>query len=632
MKKIHFKSPPMRSSASPNDENDRPNLQRDLNLQKPMKQNVKTSSFPRKKVLGERNESPGSNSSITHFSKSPNLDSNPSPKIISKNSPNLDPKVVSKEPVSHKTPLSNSSRDGTPSPSPYDPLKNYLSPRPQFLRYNPERRKEIFLRLEMEDKEGDDPTVESDEADAVSGDSSLASSSKEDEEFGAESESLSENEDEEFEEGEDEAAWSLGGVLKYFLLSVVLLLSTSHISSMNSPVSAPAFEVHALGFQNHSFGIAEGFGYKFLDGKKEQLGLLSITQTMEDEVIEEEKANLGHVVSLEIDNTVVESEEMVEEASEEFEENIELLEMEETEIKGHVVSLEIENTVVESEEMVEEASEEFAENIELLEMEETEIKSVEKIEDESEKFELQEMGETEEQIEETQDVDEDIESLQVDHQASLFSEGTESSEEIREVPKEEDEDLHKETSDTDMVQVIILQISMLQKWGKSIVLNMRKGIAPKPSSSPVDKHSIKPIVKEKKASLPLPADDPIKLAVSNTMPLISTTSAVRSRAPSVELLTEFDFGEISRSVRSSAINRRMKDQVSSYSYFSEKDLGSKDQQGHTHLSAVNSNSSERSTSTAKKKRLGKELGSNNEVITPVRRSARIQNRADIVSP
>ncbi|XP_039025950.1 uncharacterized protein LOC120159427 [Hibiscus syriacus] len=676
MKKIHFSSRPIKSSASPNDENDGPNLLRGLNLQKPMKQTVKTFSFPRKKVLGERNESPGSNSSITHFSKSPSLDSKPSPNIIAKasqmNSPNLDPKVNSKEPAFQKTPLSYGSRDGTPSPGPYDPLKNYLSPRPQFLRYNPDRRKEIFLRLEMEGKEGDNSTLESDEADTVSSDnSSLASSSssQEDEEFGVESESLSDKEDEEFEEGEDETAWSLGGVLKYFLLLVVLLLSTSYISSMNSPVSAPAFEVPTLGFRNLSFGIDEGSGYKFLDGKKELLGLLSVTQTMEDEVI-------------------VESEEMVEE---------ELI------MKG-------------------EASEEFAENIELQEIEENEINNVEKIEDELEEFELQEMGETGEKIEETQDVveeklvgdleieqqgqqtTEEIEFLQDDQQASLFSEGTESSEEIREVPREEDENLH-------MVQVLIMQISMLQKWGRSISLNFqevdplkglnhhmgtemflkvtfgfltcaaivasfvfgfnirRKGIAPKLSSSPVDKHSTEPVEEDKKPSLPLPAerDDPIKFAVSNTMPLI-TTFAVGSRAPSVELMAEFDFCEISRSVKSSAINSRMKDQVGSYSYFSEKDLGSKDRQGYSDFpvensnssersnstsaakrkgkelvgsnevitpvrrSAVNSNSSDRSVSTTAAKRKGKELGSNNEVITPVRRSARIRNRADIVSP
>ncbi|KAK8664303.1 hypothetical protein V6N13_084100 [Hibiscus sabdariffa] len=603
-------------------------------------------SFSRKEVLGEGNESPGSNSTITHFTESPSLDS----KASQKSSPNADPKVTSKD---H-----------------YDPLKNYLSPRPRFLRYDPGRRREIFLRLGMEDKEGDDSTSESDdEADTVSSDnSSLASSSssQEDEEFGDESESLLEEEDEEFdteseEEIQEETAWSFRGVLKYFLLSVVLLFSTSYISSMNSPVSAPACEGPALCFRNHSIGIAEGFeiGYKFLDAKQEQLGLLSFTQNMADEVIEEEMTenpNMGHTAILELEDTIVEPEEIVEG---EFAENIDLQEIEEEEL-----------------------------------MEDGEGERV--TEDESVKIEWQEIQETGEQIEETRDViedemvgdieqqgqqtDEEVEFLQVDHQASLLSEGTESLEETREVPVEAHEDIHKETSDiTDMVQVLIMRtrsaVSVLEKWGKSIALEFqevdllkglnqhmgtemfpkvvfgilafaaivasfvfgsnirRKGIAPQQ-----DKHSssTEPVVKEK-PSLPLPVerDEPKELVISNT------TSAMESRAPSVELLAEFEIGGISRSVKSSATNSRIKDEVS-YSYFSEKDFASKDQQVFSSsserctstakkpsgLSAVNSSS----TSTAKKKGLGKELGSNEEVITPLRRSARIRKRADVVSP
>ncbi|KAL4387905.1 hypothetical protein GQ457_09G006220 [Hibiscus cannabinus] len=616
-------------------------------------------SFSRKKVLGEGNESPESNSTITHFTESPSLDS----KASQKSSPNPDPKVTSKD---H-----------------YDPLKNFLSPRPRFLRYDPGRRREIFLRLGMEDKEGDDSTSESDdEADTVSSDSSSLASSSSSQEFGDESESLFEEEDEEFdteseEEIQEETAWSFRGVLKYFLLSVVLLFSTSYISSMNSPVSAPAFESPALCFRNHSIGIAEGFeiGYKFLYAKQEHLGLLSFTQTMTDEVIEEEMTenpNMGHTAILELEDTIVEPEEMDE---------------------GELI-------------MMREASQEFAENIELQEIEEDELmedgEGEHVTEDELVKIEWQEIQETGEQIEETRDViedemvgdieqqgqqtDEEVEFLQVDHQASLLSEGTESLEETREVPMEADEDIHKETSDiTDMVRVLIMRTrsagSVLEKWGKSIALKFqevdplkglnqhmgtemlpkvvfgilafaaivasfvfgsnirRKGIAPQQ-----DKHtsSTEPVVKEK-PSLPLPVerDEPKKLVISNTVPLTTTTSAMESRAPSVELLAEFEIGGISRSVKSSATNSRMKDEVS-YSYFSEKDFASKDQQVFSSssercastakkpsgLSAVNSSS----TSTAKKKGLGKELGSNEEVITPLRRSARIRKRADVVSP
>ncbi|MBA0871329.1 hypothetical protein Goshw_024332 [Gossypium schwendimanii] len=687
-RKVSFSSPPIKSYASPNgsDENDRSNRQMGLNLQTQKKQAGKTFmspticaaskvSFPRKKVLAERNESLGSNSSNTHFSKSPCLDSKPSPKIISKacqkNSPNLDHKVASKDPSSHNTPLSYNSRDGTPSPGPYDPLNNYLSPRPQFLRYNPSRRKEIFLRLEMEGKEGDDG------ADTVSSDnSSLASSpSQEDEEIGDEYESLLEQEDEESdteceEEAEEEVAWSLRGVLKYFLLSVVLLLSTSYISSMNSPVSAPAFEAPILGFHNLSFGIGEGFevGYKFLDGKQEHLGLLSFTQAIADEVIEEEmteNASMGHIinVSLELEDRIVEAEEMVEEENRKACEE-ELI-------------------------MMEEASEELAENIELQEIEQT-GEQIEDVKEDGETHDviLEELVETGEVFDEMvrdieqqgQQTAEVVVFLQGDHQASLLSEGTDSSEEIRVVPKE--------TSDTDMVQSQIMRfrnaVSVLEKWSESLALNLqevnplkglnqrmgtevflkvafgvltisaivasfalgsnirRKGTAASKQSSLVDKQSTQPAVKEK-PSLPLPVEreETKELAIPNTMPLI--TSAVESGAPSVELLAEFEVGVISRSLKSSAISSRMNDEVSSsHSYSSEKDLGNKDhQQGFSEMSSVNSTSSERST--AKKKHLGKELGSNDsagakgegrnkEVTTPLRRSARIRNRADIVSP
>ncbi|KAG4124910.1 hypothetical protein ERO13_D10G066500v2 [Gossypium hirsutum] len=685
-RKVSFSSPPIKSYASPNgsDENDRSNQQMGLNLQTQKKQAGKTFmspticaaskvSFPRKKVLAERNESLGSNSSNTHFSKSPCLDSKPSPKIISKacqkNSPNLDHKVASKDPSSHNTPLSYNSSDGTPSPGPYDPLNNYLSQRPQFLRYNPSRRKEIFLRLEMEGKEGDGG------ADTVSSDnSSLASSpSQEDEEIGDEYDSLLEQEDEESdteceEEAEEEVAWSLRGVLKYFLLSVVLLLSTSYISSTNSPVSAPAFESPILGFHNLSFGIGEGFevGYKFLDGKQEHLGLLSFTQAIADEVIEEEmteNASMGHIVniSLELEDRIVEAEEMVEEENKKACEE-ELI-------------------------MMEEASEELAENIELQEIEET-GEQIEDVKEDGETHDVivEELVETgkvfdemvrdiEQQGQQTAEV---VVFLQGDHQASLLSEGTDSSEEIRVVPKET----------SDMVQSQIMRfrnaVSVLEKWSESLALNLqevnplkglnqrmgtevflkvafgvltisaivasfalgsnirRKGTAASKQSSLVDKQSTQPAVKEK-PSLPLPVEreEPKELAIPNTMPLI--TSAVESGAPSVELLAEFEVGVISRSLKSSAISSRMNDEVSSsHSYSSEKDLGNKDhQQGFSEMSAVNSTSSERSS--AKKKHLGKELGSNDsagakgegrnkEVTTPLRRSARIRNRADIVSP
>ncbi|XWS12008.1 hypothetical protein CRYUN_Cryun37aG0053300 [Craigia yunnanensis] len=790
-KKVSF-STPIQSSASRkgSDENDRSNQEMGLNLENPKKQTVKNfmsptvsaaskATFPRKKILTERNESPGSNFSNTHLSKIPNLDSKASPKIIPKashkSSPNLDPKVTSKEPISQKTPLSYNSRDETPSPRPYDPLTNYLSPRPQFLRYNPSRRKEIFLRLEMEEKEGDDglsvSSTSSFDSNKADGDEPDTVSS--DKEFGDESRSLLEQEDEEFdiesdeeaEEAEEEIGWSLRRTLKYLLLLVVLVLTTSYISSMNSPTSARAFEGLTLGyqkFQNHLYGIVERveIGYKFLDGKKEQLGLLGLNQAILDEGIEEEmteNVNMGEIVSLELEDRNVESLVMVEEvkkdgksddaceeeliksgeASDQFAEDVEFQEEE------NVERIEVEKADGvkengESEDVIEDelvktgkVSNQLVEDIELQEREETgeQIEDVEKVEDVKENGESQDV--IEEELVETGEISDqmvgdiellgqetagEIEFLQVD-KASLLSEvtdnleaashTTDSSEKGKVVPKEAGKEIHNETRDNDMVQSKIIRfgnaismasaVTMLERWGKSVTLNFeevnplkginqhmgteillkvmfgfltcaaivaslvlgsnirRNRIASK-HSSPVDKHSTKPVEKEK-PSLVIPAErDEHKTHVNcflNTMPLISSVDkdikeTYQSRAPSVELLGEFEVGGISTSLKSSAIKSRMKDEVSSYSDFLEKGLGSKansapvwDQQDFSEISTVNSNSSERLT--AKKKLLRKEFGNNdmagadgegrnNVVTTPLRRSARIHNRADVASP
>ncbi|XP_022723767.1 uncharacterized protein LOC111280587 [Durio zibethinus] len=774
-KKVSF-STSIKSSASPtvSDENDRSSQEMSLNLENPKKQTVKDfmsltvsaaskATFPRKKILAERNESPGSNLSNTHLSKTPDLDSKASPKTIPKsshkNSPNLDPKVTSKEPFSQKTPLSYSSRDETPSPRPYDPLTNYLSPRPQFLRYNPSRRKEIFLRLEMEEKERDDGS-------SVSSDNpSLASSSsQEDEQYGDENESFLEQEDEEFdiesdEEAEEEVGWSLRRVLKYLLLLVVLVITTSYISSINSPTTAPAaFEGLTLGYQkiqNHSYGIVESVevGYKFLDGKKEQLGLLGLNQAILDEGIEEEvteNVNMGEIVSLELEDRNVESVEMVEvktvgesedvceeeliksgETYEQFAEDVELQEKETVEKIEEVEKADSVKENGESQDVIESelmkrgnVSNQLVVDIELHERKET----GEQIEDIKENGESRDI--IEEELVETGKVYDQMvwdiellgqaagetEFLEGD-QASLLSEGTDhqeaashttdSSEKERVVPKKADEEIHNETRENDMVQGKIIlfgnaismasAVTMLERWGKSVILNFkevnplkginqhlgteillkvmfgfltctaivtslvlgsnirRNRIASKRSCL-VDKHSTKPVEQEK-PNLVIPAEkEEHKTHVNsflNTMPLISSVDkdikeTYQSRAPSVGLLGELEVGGIGSSLKSCAIKSRMKDEVSSYSDFLEKGLGSnaysapaREKHDLLEFSTVNSNSSERLT--AKKKLLRKEFrnndmagadgeGRNNLVTaTPLRRSARIRNRADVVA-
>ncbi|KAK6264147.1 hypothetical protein QQP08_019743 [Theobroma cacao] len=762
-KKVSFSTPPIKSSASPkgSDENDRSNQELGLNLQNPKKETVKNfmsptvsaaskATFPRRKILAERNESPGSNFSSTYLSKTPNLDSKASPKTIpkasQKNSPNLDPKANSKETSSQKTPLSYSSRDETPSPRPYDPLTNYLSPRPQFLRYNPTRRNEIFLRLRMEDKEDDELSVSSTssfgskkdsgyKADSVSSDGSL--SEQEDEEFDIESD----------EESEEEVGWSLRGALKYMLLLVVLLLTTSYISSMNSPTPSQAFEGLPLcnkKIHNHSYGIVESVevGHKFLDGKQDQLGLLGLNQAIVDEGIQKEmveNVNLGEIVSLELeDGNYVEYVEMVEEVKKDGKSEHAC---EEEFVKGADVSDQfVQDKLIKDVEKVEylkkngesenkiedelaetkEVSDQVVENIELQETEETgeQIEDVEKVESVKENGESEDV--IEEELVETGEVSDkmvgdikllgqetagEIESIQgflseeTDHQEPA-SHTTDSSEKERVAAKEVSEEIHNEARDDDMVQGNILQseVTMLERSGKSsafwslnfeevnplkgcqqigtevllkvmfgvltcaaIVASLvlgsnirRKGIASKHSSL-VDKHSSKPVVKEKPSSVLSAEREEHKRhfdSFMSTMPSINSTDkdikeSCQSRAPSVELLGEFDVGSISSSLKSRAIKSTMKDEVSNYSDFLEKGFGSKaysapvqDQQDFSDFSTVNSILSERLA--VKKKILRKEFANNdmqagpdgegrNVVTTPLRRSARIRNRA-VASP
>ncbi|WOK91449.1 hypothetical protein Cni_G00140 [Canna indica] len=130
--------------------------------------------------------------------------------------------------------------DGVGSPA-YDPMTNYTSPRPQFLRYNPNRRFEILMRIEGE---------RSDEEDELGGDSSLSSEPSAEEPLVVPSKSsespiqqhkeveVRNNKDDDDEEdivfdGEErkprwlKTAWNL-------CLVMVLLFANYYFSSMNS--------------------------------------------------------------------------------------------------------------------------------------------------------------------------------------------------------------------------------------------------------------------------------------------------------------------------------------------------------------------------------------------------------------
>ncbi|CAH9088573.1 unnamed protein product [Cuscuta europaea] len=220
------------------------------------------SAIKKKNILGERNEA---DSSYTPSRKSPS------------NTPNTN--------VIQKSSLANSSQNCTPelnddsSSNMYDPITNYLSPRPKYLRYKPNRRRELFLELENKkttstDDEGsmghdqglplppqdDTPHLENKENaqecgyDVESDDEAVKSYKDEKEE---EEEEEEENEEEEGEKWFEHKRCSFNRLLKFLLLTTLVLLSPLFVSWMDDPPSSPPAETVMNGFSEiyHGFGV-----------------------------------------------------------------------------------------------------------------------------------------------------------------------------------------------------------------------------------------------------------------------------------------------------------------------------------------------------------------------------------------
>ncbi|PWA81548.1 hypothetical protein CTI12_AA185040 [Artemisia annua] len=157
--------------------------------------------------------------------------------------------------------------DGEVGLKPYDPVKNYTSPRPKFLRYNPNRRRKIL-------KENDEDSVRNSTNSSINAscglelgmgslgttDSSCQKESVErvenviDKEGEVDDDEGDESEDDEEEvvEYEEDRFWSLKGLLKWSLVVIALVLMTQGICSVNSPTGSDTLET--LGdFSNWSF-------------------------------------------------------------------------------------------------------------------------------------------------------------------------------------------------------------------------------------------------------------------------------------------------------------------------------------------------------------------------------------------
>lgn len=195
---------------------------------------TKAAAVPRKKILAERNEA---SPIISGTGRSVRSSDNSTYQIDDDDDDDEEQKTFDADSSLRK---------------PYDPLTNYLSPRPKFLRYNPNRRNKIFLHggneaMERKDGFGGIKTSVSFDSQKAVGEetpSEEEGSVKEDEERMDKSEG-NHNDDEEveeIEEFEEETRWSLKGVLKFLLVLGTLILSTSYICSMNSPNPSPIQE------------------------------------------------------------------------------------------------------------------------------------------------------------------------------------------------------------------------------------------------------------------------------------------------------------------------------------------------------------------------------------------------------
>ncbi|XP_058192557.1 uncharacterized protein LOC131309883 isoform X2 [Rhododendron vialii] len=588
-------------------------------------------SAPRNKVLVERNEA--LNSTQTHHNNTTNLYSKISPLCSTDSS--VSNRVT---PVQRRGSESDDDEQNTcvsDSSLAYDPLTNYLSPRPKFLRYKPDRRREIFLGEENEigkenvasgvkshvrldsqrgfvkQEDGENMTGnEQDEGSGVKSSACLASQrniSKEEKVPSSEEgivdqkdEKINElngdhqedDSDEEIEELEKENYSVLKNVMEFLLVIGILFLSTIYICSMNSP--SPSLTSQALGHLKYGYHRIQNYTSEvdFLEGRS-----LSFVQT----------------------------EGMQYNSSVGFEEEAKT----EGNIKGLVESADKLVEVVDVEITVGFPPEENAESEEVLDQ----LKGIE-------------LSKTTEKSEYVQvEVEDKAETIKV-----VFDDGVEK--EVVEIKMEErvEEGLTKNADgiskgEVDLVMEFLLVLVMaalsllgFHFWRKKTSLSIEKPLS---ESILADKTtSVGPVV------IPYVEEEHVEKVESFVNPSSSLLRSTEEefyqiRAPTVELLGEFVVGEVSSSIKSCGMKSKMMEvEVSTSSIFQEKGTGSK---AHVFSSPVKPSASEFSTMnspsygsfTAQKKISKKEEGTEGEVksaaATTVRRSSRLRSRA-VMSP
>lgn len=275
-------------------------------------------AVPRKKILAERNESSNFNFD-TRLPKTPNLpDSRTSspmkPRFVRSSSSRFTPsRSGASEPDDDDD--EENICDADSSQMPYDPVTSYTSPRPKFLRYNPNRLHQAFLPQENETSKEDlgfdarrRMCFDSQIAAAKEKEISDALNSVVDEEFEFdknEGDQDNNGEEEEIEEIEEESGGSLKAVSKFLLVIVALFLLTLYISSMNSPAPSPTVEA-IRGLKDGYYGIQnkvfEAVNLKISEGGNEPMGTLTDGELEEGGRVEDDRGLVEELSEVVVQN------------------------------------------------------------------------------------------------------------------------------------------------------------------------------------------------------------------------------------------------------------------------------------------------------------------------------------------
>lgn len=589
--------------------------------------------IPKKKILAERNEASESIFSEPVVQKTSNLESKPT----SSNPVTEKSDIASPQGFEPNDNEENVVADG--SLRPYDPLTNYLSPRPKFLRYKPNRRQEIFHRLENEIPEGKDglsstsgssesQKVSDEESDSGSGHGSLISSTQEDAK--QDHEEIEES-DEENEEVEEEEVWSVKRVLESLFWFVLLVISTLYVSSMNSPEPSPSlqsFEGPKYGHCEIQNRTLEAFmakkvesGSNIWDERDElQMALDQVSQKADDEWIKEEEMVQdvkmgGESEAVEVDEdgmkgVVDELGEVLDLQVEDIEANCDHQRMFTSEISDQIdenSELQYAGTIEKFEAFQDYQAPSMSDWVDLHIME-SDISNV--LEEENDVW-----------VKEAEEVNNEKagEEEMVERRMEEMENGDTDTEILNFEVEEELEGLKKQL-ETDSLLKLVIGVSVFSMIVAFLVLvfHFKRKKALRKDSSLIVKHCSEALIveKEKKDSTLIPIEKskttrkdsfivkPCTESVmgdkcSSELPNREEVHTERvdsfrghpsfhpmeevskreyeSRAPSVELLGEFEVGEVSSSLRSGGVkNRRMEiEESSKYSVSTEKKSGSK---------------------------------------------------------